>query len=507
MLLNPTAAISTNDSIRLYNAAQSKQLDQSAQQTHHIPGILLMKRAAWFSWQIIRQQCPNTQQLIILCGTGSNGGDGFMLAQYAKLAGIESTVYLYGADEKISGDARIAYREWQKINGLTLPLENLIPSEIDAQMVLVDALFGTGLNRELKPNLSKILHKLAHTPAPICALDLPSGLDCDSGNLLGYALSANFTCSFITPKLGCFTQQGPDVCGQIFFSDLNLNHDAPDLLLQAPYLANSRSLQACKNALPRRHANTHKGNQGSALLIGGNRSMMGAIQLAASSALKSGCGLCKVVSQNEHLLFLSAQQPEVMGYDISHANQLILQADAIAIGPGLGTDEWARKLLQQTLQKPTKTPIVIDADGLKLLAENPNMEPIENLICTPHPGEAALLLGCTTADIQRDRIAAIKTLQQKYGGVMVLKGNGSLIYDGTHLELCRAGNPGMAIGGMGDVLTGTIVALLAQGLSAFDAACLGVHLHANAADSIAQQKGQAGLLPSELGQCYPQLLG
>ncbi|MBO1926936.1 NAD(P)H-hydrate dehydratase [Thiomicrorhabdus sp. 6S2-11] len=506
MLSQPISPTTTQDSIRLYSAEQSKQLDQTAIHQHAIPSLLLMKRAAWFSWQVIQQQTPNIDKIIILCGTGNNGGDGFMIAQYAKLAGLETTVYLYGAEDKIANDAKQTYREWQAIHGLTLPLETLDANEADQHTLIVDALFGTGLTRKLKPSLVKILKKLAHTDAAVCAVDIPSGLQTDSGLILGYALPADFTCTFITHKFGFYCQQGPDVCGEIFFSDLNLSSKAPEVFGEVPQLAHSHSLKHWSQQLGKRTSASHKGIQGSALLLGGNHSMLGAIQLAAGAAIKSGCGLCKVISRSEHLAIITGQQPEIMSYHDANSEALIQQASAVGIGPGLGTDEWAQNLFRHSLHKPQQTPLVIDADALNLLLEHSSWQKQDNIVYTPHLGEAARLLECTVEEIQQDRVVAIKSLQQKYGGIFILKGNGTLIFDGENLELCRAGNPGMAIGGMGDVLTGTITALLAQGLTPFSAACLGVNLHAGAADRIAQQKGQVGLLPSELGLVYSKLL-
>lgn len=499
------SATSAQDSIRLYSAEQSQQLDQIATQQYAIPSFLLMKRAANFSWKIIQQQCPNLQQIIILCGTGNNGGDGFVLAQYAKLAGVQTSVYLYGSEAKIHGDAKLAYNEWHALHGLTLPLETLESTEADEQTLIVDALFGTGLDRALKPSLTNILQQLAEAPAKSCAIDIPSGLQTDTGNILGYTLPADFTCTFISHKFGCYTQQGPDACGQIFFSDLHLNKEAPEIFTEIPSTALSHNLKHWLKYLPKRDNHSHKGSQGTALLIGGNHSMMGAIQLAAGTALRSGCGLCKVITQNEHRQTLTGQQPEIMSYDDAASQALISQANAIALGPGLGTNQWAQNLFRHTVQKPEQTPLVMDADALNLLAQTNAWQKQDNFVYTPHPGEAARLLDCSTAEIQQDRVAAIRNLQQKYGGVFVLKGNGTLIHDGENLELCRSGNPGMSIGGMGDVLTGTIVAFLAQGLTPFTAACLSVNLHASAADILAQQKGQVGLLPSELGLVYSQL--
>ena len=488
----------------LYSAEQSQALDRLAIEHFGIPSYLLMKRAAFYSWQQIKTHFADSDRLIVLCGSGNNGGDGFMLAQYAKLAGKEVELYLYGSADKIRHDALLAYQEWREIGGQVHNLADLEPTQIAANWLLIDALFGTGLDRPLSSELCQLLQKLTQTAAPICALDVPSGLNANSGQIMGFAMPAQLTCSFISEKFGFYCNQGPDTCGRLTYSDLGLRQDAPEIFQQISPLANSQGFEFWKKRLPKRANNAHKGTLGTALLIGGNHTMMGAIQLAAKAALESGCGLCKVITQAEHSTAITAQQPEVMSYNNSALSPLLATATAIAIGPGLGTDDWAQRLWQTTSQAPIS--LVIDADALNILAKNSNWQARQNVVFTPHPGEAARLLGISIEEVQNDRIAAIKALQSKYGGTFVLKGNGSLIYNGKQMELCTDGNPGMARGGMGDVLTGTIVSLLAQGMETFEAACLGVYLHANAGDTLAQKKGLAGVIPSQLSQFYGPLL-
>ena len=485
----------------LYNAKQSQAIDHHLIHACATPSFLLMKRAAWHSWQTLNRLYPQTTELHILCGNGNNGGDGFMLAQYALLSGCSVTVYRL-SDKPLKNDALKAWQEWQMLE--STPIKSVFDFDILAaqhhsETVVVDALLGTGFQGELTPKLCAFIAQLNQAELNICALDCPTGLNVNTGNLQPNALKAQHTFSFLTQKFGFYTQAGPDVCGQIHYFDLGshkaLTHFSPQ--------AYSHGFEYWQTHLPRRAAQFHKGNAGRALLIGGNHSMMGAIQLSASAALHSGCGFSQVITRSEHITALTSQQPELMCFDSQSLPSKVKQCDVIAIGTGLGQDAWAQALYQTVLEQTQW--LVVDADALNLLAQQPRQRP--NWILTPHPGEAARLLNCSTTQIQNDRIAAIKQLHQRYGGIVVLKGNGTLIYDGQILELCPLGNPGMASAGMGDVLTGLICGLLAQGMPPLAAACLGVYWHAATADSLYQQFGSAGVLPSRIIQNLAVLKG
>ncbi|PIW57556.1 MAG: bifunctional ADP-dependent NAD(P)H-hydrate dehydratase/NAD(P)H-hydrate epimerase [Piscirickettsiaceae bacterium CG12_big_fil_rev_8_21_14_0_65_44_934] len=450
--------------MKLYNARQSKQLDQCAQR--QLPGLLLMKRAALFAYKTLNHIAPKAKKLLVLAGTGNNGGDGLMLAQYALIEGYEVDVTILGNPDQIQGDAQTV---WQECQALGLTANPLTINTLTQADILVDAVLGIGLNKPVTRELAQQFQLINSVQKPVLALDIPSGLSADTGAVLGSAIQASHTCTFITHKPGLYTAQGTDTVGH--------------------------PLKAA----------AHKGSQGTLLLIGGNRNMMGAIQLAGMAALNSGAGLVKILTKLEHCLAITQAQPELMVYDADAPHQLasLLESiKAIAIGPGLGQDDWAQYLWQQIM--PVNIAKVVDADALNLLAKSPQKR--NDWVLTPHPGEAARLLNTTTQTIQRDRFEAIRQLQQKYGGVIVLKGNGTLIYDGQQMELCTAGNAGMAVGGMGDVLTGTLASFIGQGLSLFDAACLGVYCHAHSGDLLANQKSQAGILPTDVIATLSQLL-
>jgi NAD(P)H-hydrate epimerase len=486
--------------MRFHSAKQSQAMDRLAVESVGIPGLLLMKRAGLFAFDTLRHHYPKAQRLLIVCGNGNNGGDGFVVAQLAVMAGLEVDLTLLGPEDTLRNEARQAFDELKALNVEPVDFGHERLQRCD---LVVDALFGTGLDRAVTGTAADWIGQINLSGKPVLALDLPSGLHADSGQVLGQTIRAQRTCTFITRKIGLYQFQGPDHGGQIHYSPLFL----PDNVLQSqPGVAVHHTLKHWLNRLPPRPQTSHKGSCGSLVLIGGNRSMMGAIQMAGLAGLKVGTGLVKVITHAEHGIALTQALPELMCYTPEALASLLETADAAALGPGLGLNEWGKTLFDQACSvcMTQQKPMVVDADALKWLAKAPGA--YNHWILTPHPGEAAELLDCTTADIQRDRVQAVKTLQNRYGGVIVLKGNGTLIYDGERLELCTAGNPGMAVGGMGDVLTGTLGGLLAQGMALYDAACLGVALHAHAADLLARQHGQPGLLPTELAATLSQLL-
>ncbi len=474
-----------------YNATQTQAIEKFAIEQQGIPGILLMKRAAFFALRTLDKLWPNTKHIHIICGTGNNAGDGYILGQLAYLAGFEVSLSQLGSTHKIKGDALTALHELVDIGLNPYPLTAKVLSKAD---VLVDAVFGIGINRPVDGKLAEQFKLINQANKPILALDIPSGLDANTGNILGIAIQANHTCTFITQKIGLASYLGQETAGKVHFSELFLNQESLDY---QPPVAKNHSLKYWLNRLPEKLASDHKGSNGTACLIGGNHNMMGAIQLAGRACLKTGTGLVKIISLAEHNLHLTQAQPEFMTYTTEQIPQQLQTATCLAIGPGLGQDQWAKSAFNQITSSPLNK--VLDADALNLLALDPlNTSHQANWILTPHPGEAAKLLQTSTEYIQQNRLQAIQELHKKYGGVIVLKGNGTLIFDGKTIEICTAGNAGMATGGMGDVLTGTITSLLAQGLNLFDAACLGVALHTHAGDAIANHKHQTGITPSEI---------
>ena len=468
----------------LFTTAQVRTLDRAAIEGG-IPGIELMERAARAAFDVLRRRWPQARSLTVACGPGNNGGDGFLLAALARAAGLQVDVVAVG--DHASGDAGAARERFVREGGRVSPADAPLP---DAD-VHVDGLFGSGLNRAPQDDAARLIAALNAQSKPVLALDVPSGLDSDTGVAFDPCVRAAATTCFVGWKRGLFTAQGPDQCGERSLATLGISSglfadQAPDAMLLTP------------QALPPRPRDSHKGRYGHVLAIGGDLGAGGAARMCGEAALRVGAGLVTIATREANVAAILAARPELMPHGVHvprNLEPLLARASVIALGPGLGKDDWGRGIWQPALDagKPT----VLDADGLNLLAESPRDLP-ERIVLTPHPGEASRLLGCSTGDVQADRFAAARTLAGKHRAVVVLKGEGSLVADPDgRIALCRWGNPGMASGGMGDVLTGVIAGLLAQGLDPWDASCLGVSLHARAGD-LAARAGERGLLATDL---------
>jgi NAD(P)H-hydrate epimerase len=472
----------------LYTVAQVRALDRRAIETLGIPGFELMRRAAAAAFAGLRRRWPDAQRIAVYCGPGNNGGDGFLLALLAHEAGLAAEAWAL-ADEA-GGDAAQARAACEQ-GGVPVRRWDA-DSALPAADVHVDALYGTGLNRPPPPAVADLIERLNASAAPILSLDVPSGLDADTGRCPGAAVRATLTVSFIAAKRGLHTGQAAAHAGRIELATLGLPEslwqEAPDAHLLEP------------STLPPRPRDAHKGRNGHVLAIGGDHGTAGAIRLCGEAALRGGAGLVSVATRAEHLTALQGGRPELMAHAVNGPQALeplLTRASVLAVGPGLGQGAWGHALWLTALDSPL--PLVLDADGLNLLAAEPRrFDPARPVVLTPHPGEAAGLLGCSTGEIERDRFAAARALAQRFGAVAVLKGAGSLVADPDgRLDVCPWGNPGMASGGMGDLLTGLVAALLAQGCSAREAARLGVSLHARAGDRAARE-GERGMIASDL---------
>ena len=480
----------------LYSAAQVRGLDASLIAAG-TPGFELMQRAARATWRALVRQWPTANELSVLTGHGNNAGDGYLVAALAQRAGWSVRVLAVGDRQRLQGDAALAHAE---AVSESVTIESWgVRSELRG--IVLDALLGTGLTGEVREPYASVIAAINASGLPVVAVDIPSGLCADTGRLLGCAVRANLTVTFIGLKLGLFTGDAADVVGELVFNDL---HADPQVLGGAPTSARRLTADNLPRLAPRAPA-SHKGRFGHVLLIGGDRGFGGAILLSAQSALRSGAGMVSVATRSEHVPAALARIPEAMVLGTSSANQLmglLQKVSVLVVGPGLGQAGWGCSLLSAAANAPL--PQVWDADALNMLAGERVSLPADCVI-TPHPGEAARLLGMSTAQVQADRPAAAHALSKKYTAVVVLKGAGSLVAspDGR-LALCHQGHPAMATAGLGDVLAGVIGALLAQGMEAFDAACLAVWLHANAGEQ--QGKSGRGLAASDLIPAIRQLL-
>jgi NAD(P)H-hydrate epimerase len=481
----------------LYRAAQVRELDRIAIEEFGIPGETLMERAGAAAFARLRERWPDVRDVTVLAGQGNNGGDGYVLARHARALGLAVRVLQAGDAARVRGDAARQRARFVEAGGELGSLDAL-PARTD---VIVDGLFGTGLDRAPAGEWARAIEAANAHPAPVLALDVPSGLEADTGRALGPAIRAALTVTFVALKQGLFTGEGPDHCGQIVFEGLEL-----------PAAIYARQLLAARRidwgrfgvALAPRDRSASKGRFGHVLVIGGDLGMAGAARLAGEAALRAGAGLVSVATRPGHAEALAAVRPELMAHGIDTAADLaplMERATVVAIGPGLGRGDWGRALWGAALG--SGRPLVVDADALFRLAQAPLRR--EDWVLTPHPGEAARLLQGEIAVIQADRPAAAAALQQRYGGIVVLKGAGTIVQGGGTRPpaVCSAGNPGMATGGTGDVLCGLVAALIAQGHAPEDAAELGVCLHAAAGDAAARA-GERGLIASDL---FPPLRG
>lgn len=479
----------------LHDSAAAREIDRLASAALGDDGHVLMQRAGLAAWRVLLQRWPRVQRLVVACGSGNNGGDGYVLARLALQSGRQVRVVHPPDGGPRTPLAQRACTDYLAAGGHV----DLFPARLDDADVLVDALFGIGLAQAPREGMAALVQAIDGAGVPVFSLDVPSGVDADRGSAPGAAVHAQCTLQFIVAHAGLRTGAALDHVGELLFDALEV--DALQYRDAAPASAMRLAAPALRDWLPRRRRDTHKGQSGRVLCVGGDHGGGGAIVLCAEAALRSGAGLASVATRTAHVPAIVARCPEVMARAVEGTGEfapMLEAAGMVACGPGLGQDEWGGALFRRALA--SGRPLVLDADALNLLAAAPRALPVPaDAILTPHPGEAARLLGIDTATVQRDRFAALARLVERYGCTVVLKGAGTLVgAPGQVPCVLDAGNPGMATGGMGDLLTGTIAAMRAQGLPAFEAACAGALLHGLAGDAAAAHGGQRGLMPSDL---------
>lgn len=482
----------------LYRAEQVRALDRCAIERHGIPAAELMRRAGTAAFALLGERWPHARRIAVLAGSGNNGGDGYVVGAAALAAGCDVRLLQLGDHAQLSDASAAAAADFSARGGVPEPYRSL-PVDVD---VIVDGLLGTGLAREVAGRYAEAIDAVTAARAPVLALDIPSGLDADTGAILGTAVRADATISFIGLKRGLFTARGPACCGAIRFDGLGV----PPAIYATEVLSARRiDWQKERELIPRRPRDAHKGTAGHVLVVGGAPGTTGAVRLAGEAALRTGAGLVSIATHPAHAGLLNLTRPELMVQAVSDPDDLAnaaARADVVAVGPGLGQDDWGRGLFDAALG--LGRPLVVDADGLNLLARQPVRR--DDWVLTPHPGEAARLLGCAVRDVEQDRFAAVEALQRRFGGVVVLKGAGTLIAGPGQrpVAVCSDGNPAMASGGMGDALTGIIAALAGQGLGLEQAASAGVCAHAAAAD-LAAAGADRGLLAGDVIAALPRL--
>jgi len=512
--------------MELVTAAEMRELDRAAIKGRKIPSLRLMENAGNAVAREMERRFGSLRgkTVTIVSGKGQNGGDGLVVARLLRQKGCKARVALLTAPSALKGDAAANLKRFQRAGGRCHAIDTdanltaVLGPLLQTSDLLVDAIFGTGLNAPVKGVAASAIDRMNASSRPIVAIDLPSGLDADTGTVLGTAVTATLTVTLARPKRGLYLGVGPNYAGVICVADIGI---PTDLIATAKIPVTLLDAASIRSLLPIRHRTAHKGTFGHAGLIAGSAGKTGAAAMAAMAALRVGAGLVTVATPRSVSDVLEAKLLEAMTFPApeTEARTLSKQAleslrafaadkTALAIGPGIGTHPDTQTLVHNLLVEVNK-PMVLDADGINAVAGHREMLSRAGgpLILTPHPGEMARLLGITSAEVQRDRLGMAARLAREQHVCVVLKGAGTIVAgpDGR-LAVNSTGNPGMATAGTGDVLTGIITGLLAQGLSAWDAACAGVYLHGLAGDLAASEQGEMGLIAGDVIQAIPWAL-
>ena len=478
----------------LFDAKSVAQLDRTVIDTHGVPGIVLMKRAGRAALSELLDTFGVPTSLTIFCGSGNNAGDGYIVGALAAAKNIP--VQIVELATKLSADASKA-KQFAQQAGVNFADFSQV-TEVTSG-VIVDGLLGTGFDGDLRQPYIDAIQLINASGLPVLALDIPSGLHADTGHVADVAVKADLTVTFIGAKQGLFSAQGPAVCGDITYDSLDVPGQVFEQVTATAKLLDLFELMDC---LPPLSIDGHKNLRGHAMVIGGDQGFGGAAILAAEACLQIGAGVTSLATRPEHIAPMLVRQPEVMACPVVSGQELeplLSRPNVLVVGPGLGRSPWSEQLLQKAVA--AGLPMVLDADGLNILADGrvvPNPDGSQ-WVLTPHAGEAARLLGVSVAEVQADRYGAVRLLQEKYSGVVLLKGPGTLIAGPDKItQVCTYGNPAMATAGMGDILSGIIGGLMAQGCDAQTATELGCCLHSSAADLTAQEQGSRGLVASDL---------
>ena len=505
----------------LFRAEQVRQLDAFAIAEMDGGGYGLMYSAGQAAFAVLRNLFPACRNLSVICGGGNNGGDGYVVAELALQAGFQVQLLAVADPEKLQGEAQQAYLQAVAAGVVA---ERWSDNVALSGEVIIDALLGTGLSGDVRADYARVIERVNDAPSPVLAIDIPSGLSADAGVPLGPTVKAAATVTFIALKQGLLTGEAVDYTGELWFDDLKVPAAVYDKVAAS---AKRVDLKSIRHWLPGRKPSSHKGQFGHVLIIGGERGYGGAAILAAEAALVAGAGRVSCATRAEHLTAGLSRCPDIMyrdGEQRSTITEMISKADVIVLGPGLGNEPWAQMCSATALA--SGRPLVIDADGLNLLAEhqilgNPVAKLSANSIITPHPGEAARLLSSSTIEVNQDRFNAAHKLAETYTCTALLKGFGTVIAPGPApgddrqvqqtepmAVVSGHGNPGMAKAGMGDVLAGVTGALLAQNPDSFGAARFAACWHALAADWILEETGEYSLSASQvINALGPSLLG
>jgi hydroxyethylthiazole kinase-like uncharacterized protein yjeF len=492
-------------------AVQMRELDRLTIEELGLPGALLMEHAGRAVADEVEKLVPGRLRVAVVCGNGNNGGDGFVCARWLREHGHDASVVLGAGRPRAGGDAALHLGVYERLGGPVLDVAALDAALAGADAV-IDAIFGTGLTRTIEGALADVIARVNAARALRVAVDLPSGLDADTGRVLGVCVDADLTVSFGFAKVALVSSPGFERCGVVKVVEIGIPAGLPERLEVALTMGDAADAKA---RLPRRPPGGHKGTFGHLLVVAGSAGKTGAALLCASAGLRAGAGLCTLATPPEVRPLVEGRAWEVMLAELdperprdealSALLELARGKRALAWGPGMPTSAAAGELLRAALLV-LEAPVVLDADALNHLARDTSIlaKARAKVVLTPHPGEAARLLGTDVATVQADRVGNARRLADGTRAVVVLKGARTIIAaPGGRAVINPTGNPGMGTGGTGDVLCGVIGALLAQGLEPFDAAVLGAHVHGLAGDLARDARGEIGLNAGDLLSSLP----
>ncbi len=480
----------------LVSGKEMKNWEKQAMENYKIPSLLLMERAAQKVVEELLSGSYDLKRTLIACGTGNNGGDGLAVARMLLQQGYEVHVCVVGALDKLTQEAKVQLEMYQALDGkfVTAPA-------YDEYTMIVDAMYGIGCNREISGVAAEVIQGINEAKASVLAVDVPSGVSSDDGKICGIAVKAHTTVTFFTEKLGMMLYPGREYCGKIVVADLGIPFKTCEECRIVTYTEED------KHKLPERKGNSHKGTFGKVLVIAGSAKISGAAYLASAAAYRMGAGLVKIYTPEENKLAMQMLLPEALLECYQAKKPLVRQlkecmewADVIVIGPGMGTERIAEKILKYVVKK-SSVPVVVDADGINLLAKNKGflIEPHAPLVLTPHILEMARLTGKEKEVILRNPIGEAVNFTEDYPVTLVLKDARTVVAKEKELRyLNTSGNSGMATGGSGDVLAGMIGGLLAQGMDVYEASKLGVYLHGCAGDAAAVKKSTYSMTATDI---------
>jgi len=511
--------------MKLVTTEQIGEIDRRAIEEYGIPGLVLMENAGLCVMGVLESEFgnPASKKFAIIAGKGNNGGDGLVVARHLANNGAEVDIFLIARESEIKGDAAVNLKIVRKIG---LPLHqvteeedlNFFSSRLEKFDILIDALFGTGITGKIQGLPARIIEMMNQCHKPIVAVDLPSGLDADTGQAEGPVVKATITVTMGLPKVGLVVYPGARFAGKLVVGDIGL----PGSLLTDESLSVSLlTMEEVKLLLPERDPAGHKGTFGHVLVLAGSVGYTGAPALTALGALRVGAGLVTLAVPRSIYSILASRLTEVMIHPLPETGELTLgknswegiknlmeKVQVIAVGPGLSRHPEIEELMHHLLEETT-LPMVIDADAINALTSYPQLLSRSQapLVITPHPGEMSRLMKKPVEIIQANRLAYARELAQLYQVVVVLKGARTVVADKEgRVRVNLTGNAGMASAGMGDVLTGAIAGLMAQGKDAFSAACLGVFIHGLAGDLVAESQGEIGLMAGDVLETLPEAL-